>query len=268
MGAGLVGIDAIAGLIPYHKNVSICGHSPIMLPRQLDKETAKTYEDLFAKEGVKQYYGTVPKEFRLDENNHCYEIELDNGMVIPTDLVINSAGVRANVEFLEGSGIECDRYGLVYDAHGRTNVQNVFGAGDVSGRAPIWPVAVKEGLIAANNMCGGSMTMDDFFASKATMNFLGVATLSVGDPSRYDDTHSVVIDRDKKGNYKKIVYKDGVITGALIQGDLSYAGVLTQLIRRKIDVSKLKKPLFKLDYSDFFHMDENFEFTYEEGNTL
>ncbi len=268
MGAGLVGIDAAAGLVPYHKNITIADMGPYMLPIQLDAETSQTYIDLFAKEGVKQYYEIGAKEFRLDETGRCYEVELGNGDVLPVDLVINCAGVRSNVEFLAESGIECDRFGLIFDHQGRTNVPNVFGAGDVSGRAPIWPVAVKEGIIAASNMCGVPLSMDDFFASKSTMNFLGVPTLSVGNPNKYDETHDVVVDRDKKGNYKKIVSKDGVITGALIQGDLSYAGVLTQLIRRKIDVSKVKKPLFKIDYSDFFRVEDNFEFAYDKEEEI
>ena len=41
-----------------------------------------------------------------------------------------------------------------------------------------------------------------------------------------------------------------------MQGDLAYSGILQQLIARKIDVSRVKKPLFDIDYSDFFHMKE------------
>lgn len=52
------------------------------------------------------------------------------------------------------------------------------------------------------------------------------------------------------------------IYGAIIQGDLSYAGVLTQLIKENINVSKVKKPLFDIDYSDFFNIKENLEFVY------
>ena len=62
----------------------------------------------------------------------------------------------------------------------------------------------------------------------------------------------------------KGIHKDGVIYGALLQGDLSYAGILTQLIRLKIDISKVKKRIFDIDYSDFFNVTENFEFTYDE----
>lgn len=75
--------------------------------------------------------------------------------------------------------------------------------------------------------------MDDFFASKATMNFLDIPTMSLGQTSNYDESFNVEIDSDDKGNYKKIIHKDGVIYGALLQGDLSYAGILTQLIRLK-----------------------------------
>ena len=55
----------------------------------------------------------------------------------------------------------------------------------------------------------------------------------------------------------------GVIVGALLQGDLAYGGVLQQMIARKIDVTKVKKPLFEIDYSDFFHEKANLEFAYE-----
>lgn len=44
-----------------------------------------------------------------------------------------------------------------------------------------------------------------------------------------DDTFEVEIQSDEYGNYKKIIHKEGKIYGAVIQGDLSYTGVLTQL---------------------------------------
>ncbi|MCQ2492143.1 MAG: FAD-dependent oxidoreductase [Lachnospiraceae bacterium] len=265
MGAGLVGIDVVAGLLPHGKNITLVDMAPYMLGIQLDDYSAGVYGRMFAEKGVKQYYNMGAKEFVLDENGNCYKVILNDGTEIDTDLVINCAGVRANVEFLEGSGIECDKFGLVFDEKGQTNVPDIYGAGDVSGRAPIWPVAVKEGMIAAYNMSGIEKSMDDFFASKSTMNFLGLPSMSLGQANRYDDTYTEEIYKDEeKGIYKKVVHKDGVITGAILQGDLSYSGVLTQLIRRKIDVSRIKKPLFEVDYSDFFHMKDNFEFFYED----
>ena len=57
---------------------------------------------------------------------------------------------------------------------------------------------------------------------------------------------------------------DGLVVG---NDDHSHAGVtggiLQQLIARKIDVTKVKKSIFDVDYSDFFHINENFEYYYE-----
>ena len=157
------------------------------------------------------------------------------------------------------------RFGLVYDAAGRTNDPDIYGAGDVSGLSPIWPVAVKEGMIAAANMCGVKEKMTDFFASKSTMRFLDISTMSLGNvnPDPEDDT--IKVETYRKGDvYKKIVHQDGKIIGALLQGDLAYGGVLQQMIARKIDVRKVKKPLFDIDYSDFFHIrDNDYEFYYD-----
>lgn len=66
----------------------------------------------------------------------------------------------------------------------------------------------------------------------------------------------------KKEITKKIIHKDGVIYGAILQGELSYAGVLTQLIREEINISQVQKPIFDIDYSDFFHLTDNLEFKY------
>ena len=103
--------------------------------------------------------------------------------------------------------------------------------------------------------------MNDFFGSKNTMNFCGVATMSLGMVNTPDNSY--IEEKQIKGkDYKKIIHKDGVIYGAIIQGDLSYVGVLTQLIKENIDIRKVTKPLFNIDYSDFFNEKENLEFVY------
>ncbi|OOM09165.1 NAD(P)/FAD-dependent oxidoreductase [Clostridium saccharobutylicum] len=262
MGAGLVGIDVISGLTHTGKNVALVEMKDHMLSIQLDKKAALAYEKGFESKGVKQYYEKGIKELIVDETGKITEILLSSGEKIPCDLLIVAAGVRANVSFLEGSGIETDRFGLIIDELGQTNCDDIYGAGDVTGRNPIWPTAVKEGIIAANNMCGVKSEMTDFFASKSTMNFLEIPTMSLGINEPLDETYMVEIESDDNGNYKKIIHKDGKIYGAILQGDLSYAGVLTQLIRAQIDISKVKKSIFKIDYSDFFNIQENFEFTY------
>lgn len=261
LGAGLVGVDALAGLLDYGVNLTMIEMGDRIVPLQLDEYAANVYKERLEEEGVNFKFGARAEKVLVGENNNPVAIKLNTGEEVPCELIIACAGVRSNVGFLKDSGIECDRFGVIINAKGETNIRDVYGAGDITGRNPIWPTAVKEGIIAANNMLGEETFMEDFFASKNTMNFCGVATMSLGIVIRPDDTFKEIIDKDGK-DYKKIIYKNGKIHGAIVQGDLSYVGVLTQLIKEKINIERVKKPLFDVDYSDFFNELENLEFTY------
>ena len=261
LGAGLVGIDAIAGLAFKDLNVTLIEIGDRVLPIQLDKYASSKYEKRFEDAGVKLKLGVRAEKVLIDENKNPKALLINTGEEIPCELIIVATGVRSNVAFLKDSSIETDRFGLIINEKGETNARDVYGAGDITGRNPIWPTAVKEGIIAANNMVGNEIFMEDFFGSKNTMNFLGLTTMSLGVVNVPDDSYTEEIDISGE-NYKKIIHKDGKIYGAIIQGDLSYAGVLTQLIKEKIHVSKVKKPLFEIDYADFFNIKENLEYTY------
>ncbi|MBE6049548.1 MAG: NAD(P)/FAD-dependent oxidoreductase [Clostridium sp.] len=264
MGAGLVGIDVITGLLDYGKELTLVEMQDRMLSIQLDQKAALTYQKAYDAHGVKQYYGVGVKELIVDEEEVIKEIQLSNGEYIPCDLLVCCAGVRSNVEFLQDTPVECDKFGLIIDAKGRTNIEDIYGAGDVTGRGPIWSVATKEGIVAAENMVGREIEITDFFTSKSTMNFLGIPTMSLGMNTPPDDTYEIESEEDSAGNYKKVIHKDGKIYGAILQGNISYGGVLTQLIAREIDITKLKKPLFNVDYSDFFNEDEKYRYYYSK----
>lgn len=261
LGAGLVGIDAIAGLVGKGLNVTLVEMGDRVLPIQLDKYASSKYEERFQEAGVNLKLGVRAEKVIVDENNNPKALLINTGEEIPCELIIVATGVRSNVAFLKDSGVETDKFGLIINEKGETNTRDVYGAGDITGRNPIWPTAVKEGIIAANNMTGNEIFMEDFFGSKNTMNFLGLTTMSLGNVNSPDDSYVEEIEVDGE-NYKKIIHKDGKIYGAIIQGDLSYAGVLTQLIKEKINVSRVKKPLFEVDYADFFNIKENLEYTY------
>ena len=263
MGAGLAGMDCVSGFLELGKTPVMIEMGGWPLTKQLDERAAGAYINAMKERGVEQYYETGIQKVLMDGEGNVSGVILSSGKELPCDYLVVTAGVRSNVEFLADTGIELSRCGLVYDATGKTNDDNIYGAGDVSGLRPIWPVAVKEGIIAASNMAGVGRKMTDFFASKSTMNFFGIPTMSLG-KNRPEEGDLVEID-ERNGTYKKIIHKNGKIEGAILQGDLAYGGILLQLIAHRIDVSKVKKPVFDIDYSDFFHMKDNFEYYYEES---
>lgn len=217
MGAGLVGLDTVSGLLDNKVKPVVVELADHLLCKQLDKKAASVYEAAMDEKGVKQYYGVGVQELFTDRDGNVKELLLSDGSKISCDFLIVTAGVRANVEFLEGCRVETDRFGLLFNESGETNVPGIYGAGDVSGRAPIWPVAVKEGIIAGSNMAGVKRKMTDFFASKSTMNFFGIPTMSLGQAEPKDETELVETQEGREG-YKKIIHKNGRILGAVIQG--------------------------------------------------
>lgn len=261
IGAGLVGLDAISALVERNVNVSVMEMSDRILPLQLDKEAANVYEEELKKRNVSIFTNVKVVSTTLGDDNKVISVNLEDGRQIPCDFVVVAAGVRANTEFLEGSGVKVER-GIVIDENLRTNIANIYAAGDVCGTG-IWPIAVKQGRYAAYNMVGKEeKKFNDYFQFKNTLNFFGIKTVSIGDINDNNEEVDVDIYRNKN-LYKKIVHKDGIVKGVLFQGNIDYCGVWTQIIKNKIDISSIdNKSIFDINYGDFFKIDEKGKFSY------
>ncbi|NMS89750.1 NAD(P)/FAD-dependent oxidoreductase [Clostridioides difficile] len=261
IGAGLVGIDALVGLFKYQQlNISVAFMEKYILDRQLDEYTASVYENKFKEKGVKFYPSASIQEIILDDNKDVKGVAFSNGEILDADMVIVATGVKPNADFLDGTGIEYDR-GIIIDDMCQTTQKDIYAAGDVVGKNAIWPLAVKQGIVAAYNMVGEGKKIEDEFAFKNSMNFMDIPTISIGMNTPVDDSYRVLT-RDGIDDYKKFVFKDNVIYGAVIQGDISYVGVLTYLIKNKVEISDLENRIFDVCYADFFDIKENGEFCY------
>lgn len=261
IGAGLIGIDVLTSLLDMENvEVSLIYPNEFILDRQLDKYSAQIYEDKFIELGAKLYSSLSVNQILLDENKNVTGIELGDNSVVECNMVIVSTGVKPNTEFIKNTNIG-DNRGIVIDDKCETTVKDVYAAGDVVGKNAIWPLAVKQGIVAAHNMAGVEKILDDEFTYKNSMNFVGIPTISLGVVIPPDDTYDVITRCDKEG-YKKFVVKDNVITGFIAQGDISYTGSITYLIKHKVEIYNLRDRVFDIGYADFFSIKENGEFEY------
>ncbi len=260
LGGGLVGIDAISGLMGKKVNISLVEFSDRILPLQLDKRAATTYENLFKENGIHFHTRVKAEEVYLDESNNVKGLKISSGEVIPCEMIIVATGVRPNLSFIAENTINIDR-GIVVDEYCATNIADIFAAGDVCGVHPIWPLAVKQGIAAGYNMAGKEKKVEDHFGFRNSLNFMGLQTVSIGIIEPVDDTYEEHIEEDGI-EYKKIIVKDGIIQGAILQGNISYCGVITTLIKNKIDISKVNKKVFDIDYADFFSVAEDGSYEY------
>lgn len=255
IGAGLVGLDAAYGLLERGKKVTVVEMAPRILPVQLDEHGAKAYQELFEKAGVTFRLGCRAQNAACGADNRIHSVELDSGETIACDMIIVAAGVRPSSGFLENSGIKAER-GIEVTSRMETNVKDVYAAGDVTGLSGIWPNAMKQGKMAARNMCGikpgpGVDTeYTDTFAAKNTINFFGLETLCLGalQPEEGDE---VLVEEDMH-IYRRAILREGKVRGILLQGDISNSGIWQYIIKNEIDVSGKGKNLFRLTFADYF----------------
>ena len=264
IGAGLVGIDAAYGMLERGKNVTVIDMALSIIPMQLCKKAGDMYQKLFEDDGCKFELGRKVSDTKMDVNGNITSIILDNGTEVKCDLVISAAGERASIKFLERSLIKIDRF-IEVDDHMRTNVKDVYAAGNATGLSGTWPNAKKEAEVAAYNMCGYDKVYDDTYAMKNTMNFYGLATLSLGS-GKAEEGDRVIEQQDSFG-YRRAIIRNGVLDSVVLQGkNLNYAGVYQHIIKNKINIQDIIKDsenkVFKLSFADFYATDDRGQYVY------
>jgi NAD(P)H-nitrite reductase large subunit len=273
IGAGLVGLDAVSGLLGQgerlglSRSITVIEMASTALALNLDARAAEVYQKLFEKRGVVFHLGRKVVNTTSGPGGgpakaggpRIVSLELDNGQSVPCDLVIMAVGVRPAVAWLEGSGVELtERKAVKVDDYLASSVPGVYAAGDVAGLSGIWPNAVKQGEIAGQNMCGAGWKYDDRFALKNAVNFFGLLSLSVGalNAGEGDD----VLIKEDRHNYRKLILRDGVPRGVILQGEIGGSGFWQYLIKNQIPLGNLGKSVWSVNYGDFFGTWDNGEY--------
>jgi NAD(P)H-nitrite reductase large subunit len=159
-------------------------------------------------------------------------------------MVIIGKGVDPNVGLVSSTRIDV-KEGIVADVNMRTNVPDIYVAGDVAetydisrDRAAInaiWPCAFEQGRIAGLNMAGqvakyvGSFRMN-------SLDIYGLPAVSMG-VTRPDGDGLQEVKRRTRDTYRKLVLEDGRIVGAIFVGQIQRAGFLSTLLRKRVEVS-------------------------------
>jgi NAD(P)H-nitrite reductase large subunit len=252
IGAGLVGLDAVAGLLELGEktgkkfDITVIEMAPNALAINLDPHAAETYQKLFEKAGVKFLLAKKVVNTKsapgADGAPLIKSVELESGESVPCDMAILAVGVRPAIAFLEGSGVKTER-AITVDDKLQTNIPGIYACGDAAGLSGIWPNAQLQGQTVAKNIAGWNLNYEDRFAIKNTVNFFDLVTLSVGafNPQEGDE----VLIREDRSNYQKIVLRGGVPVGIVYQGNIAGKGYWQHLIKHQIPIDKLGKSPWK-----------------------
>jgi phenylglyoxylate dehydrogenase epsilon subunit len=244
-GAGLVSLEIAAALLEAGYGVDIVARSRI-LRRYFDNEPIRIISNIFQQHGGNFYNG---KEIiKVDHEGSSIKMNLADGTFLTSDLLICCLGVTPRTGFLINTDIKVND-GVLVDRNMRTNVPDVYAAGDVvestdyffnqPGINAIAPNAITQGRIAGANMAGENVA-DRGWISMNVFKFFGHTAFSIGLPG----TEGFYTLR-KRGpeDFKELVFKDDKLVGARFIDIEIDPGVFRYLIEGAIDVEQ-KEMLF------------------------
>ena len=131
IGAGVIGAEAAAACREEGVEVAMLEASPVPLVRAFGETVGAIYAEVHRAKGVDLRCGVTATALVGDASGRVSEVVTSTGARIPCDFVIAGIGVRPNVGWLEGSGVEIEG-GVMVDARCETSVPGIYAVGDVA----------------------------------------------------------------------------------------------------------------------------------------
>lgn len=253
VGAGFIGCIIMEALVERGLQLTVVEKEDRMVPRMLDPVAGGLLKRWCENKGINVLtHSGVSSLAPADKNRLA--IELDNGNSLSADLVIIATGVRPNIEFLAGSGIETD-LGVLVNDYLESNQPGIFAAGDVaqgreyalSGKTvqAIQPTAVEHGRIAAANMVNPESVPHKGSLNMNVLDTLGLISTSFGQWMGVEGGDQAVLLDEDGYRYLNLQFDGEYLTGASSLGHTQHIGVLRGLIRSRVPLGVWKTRLLK-----------------------
>ena len=152
IGGGVIGMEFASFYNSLGSRVTVIEMLPEILGNN-DYEISALSRDIFTKKGIEFHLNA--KVVRVDGNKVTFE-KAGETRTVEGDKILLSVGRRPVTRGfgLENLNVELDRGGIKVDERMRTNVPNVFAAGDVTGFSLLAHTASREGEVVVNNLTG------------------------------------------------------------------------------------------------------------------
>lgn len=231
VGDGIMGLELARALRARDINVIFLSENERLWPDVLDEAASKLLADIIVSHGVDIRFKTRITDIER-QGGKFVGVKTNTGDLVRGDFLGLGGRFAPNVSFLKGSGIHC-RQGVLVGRFLNTNVPEVFAAGDVA-RPTIgpqdrpdvnirWHTAWQQGAVAGLNMLGGRVNYAGVLSTTSTQVF-GVDLMSVGTANPREAGYVFETGdypAEGVGVYKKLVFKDDVLVGALLVGSVS-----------------------------------------------
>ncbi|MGE0870729.1 MAG: glutathione-disulfide reductase [Kofleriaceae bacterium] len=100
---------------------------------------------------------------------------------------------------LDEAGVKLDEHGhVIVDKWSRSNVPHIYAVGDVTGRVPLTPIAIREGHAVADTLFGNRPTaIEHHLIPSAVFAQPAIASVGLTEPAAVAHGHDVVVFRAK-----------------------------------------------------------------------
>ncbi len=254
-GASLQAINAVRGLRARGIDCFLVLPEERFWQGILDPIASEILEDRLKQEGVTLIKQTEIKDL-VWEDKELKGVIPSKGEKLPVDLLVVATPQAPRPDYLEGSDLVGEN-GVGVDQNLRTKHENIFAAGDVAALPavhtgevlpqPGWLNAWRQGNMAGLNMVGQEAVYSGFPSLRTKALDLDVVCLGLSDAQGEDV-------KEESGNYpydelpyiyKKIVYKDRKVVGAVFMGDASEAGAVEGWIRKGLKADECDKKVLE-----------------------
>lgn len=241
LGAGLIGLKAAEGIASKVAQITVLDLANRILPSILDEQGSNRVRRHLEKQGIRFVLGDSVTSFMGNS------AVLKSGGIIEFDLLITAVGVRPNTGLVQAAGGKVEQ-GIVTDALCQTSLTDIYAAGDCTQSQDVssgtqrvlalLPNAYLQGECAGINMAGGHKVYENAIPMNA-IGFFGLHIITAGS---YEGEAFVEEDENR---YKRLFYKDGLLKGYILIGDVARAGIYTSLIRERYPLGDVDWELVK-----------------------
>jgi nitrite reductase (NADH) large subunit len=244
IGGGLLGLEAANGLAKQGMDVTVVHVTDALMNQQLDKPAAQLLQRALEARGLKFMLEAQTSE--IVGPDRVTAVRFKDGIEIPADLVVMTAGVRPNIALAQAAGLHCER-AIVVDDTLQTYDPRVYAVGEcVQHRratfglvAPIW----EQAKVCAAHLAGAGHRRYVQQASPTRLKVTGIELYSVGDFIGGEGSEDLVLRDARRGVYKRLVLDGPRLTGAVLYGDVQDGPWYFDLIQRGADISAMRHTL-------------------------
>ena len=155
-GSGAIGSEFAYFYNSMGTKVTMVEFMPRLVPVE-DEDISKELEKNFKKQGMTIM--TSAEITKVDTSGEGVKATVKTAtgeVVLEADILLSAVGVVANIENLglEALGIKTDKGKISVDVNGQTSVPGIYAIGDCTPGQALAHVASKEGINAAEHLCG------------------------------------------------------------------------------------------------------------------